>query len=77
MKKILLGALFLGFLFVVSGCAHGVVEDKRAPGDPGKKRFEIQIRPSGPMSPDEVWIPVSEKVWDRCGIGESYLACAG
>lgn len=77
MKKFLLGALIMGVFFTVSACATGPVADKRAPGSPGHKQFEIQIQPDAVVGPSEVWVKVSEHVWDRCSMGESYPKCAG
>lgn len=78
MKKFIAVAGIVGAIFAVTGCAAGpVVNDKRAPGNPGHKTFQIQIRETSPVGPDEVWVSVPERVWDRCRLGELYRRCAG
>lgn len=50
-----------------AACARGPVEDKRAPGMPGKKTYEVQVR--------STWIKVTEQGWDNCGLDDPYPAC--
>jgi hypothetical protein len=77
MKKIMMGAAMIGVLFAVSGCVAGPVLDKRAPGDPGSKVFQIQVEDETPVGPNEVWVTVTERVWDTCRIEQPYPECAG
>ncbi len=77
MKKVILGAILCGVFFAVSGCASGPVGDKRAPGEPGRKIFQLQVPVKGPVGPSEVWVTVPEHVWDRCHIEQPYPQCAG
>lgn len=77
MKKIILGAILCGAFFAVSGCASGLIDDKRAPGDPGRKIFQLQVPVEGPLGPNRAWVTVPEHVWDRCAIKQSYPQCAG
>jgi predicted small lipoprotein YifL len=77
MKNILKGAVTIGVLFALSGCAvAGPIQNKRAPGIPGEKTFQLQITDSGDPLPGDRWITVSEHVWDLCGMGEDYPKCA-
>jgi hypothetical protein len=77
MKKKIVGAVVVGALFAVSGCASGIVTDKRAPGVPGEKTFQVQIEEGRVVGPDEVWVTVPEEVWEVCGLEETYPSCAG
>lgn len=72
-----MGAAIVGVLFAVSGCAAGSVEDKRAPGIPGEKTFQVRVKGDRIVGPDEVWITVPEDVWDKCVVGQPYRRCAG
>lgn len=72
MKKILTSAAVVGALFVVTGCVSGEVNDKRAPGYPGEKTYQIQLDNDKPVGPDKLWVTVPEKVWEQCHIGERY-----
>jgi len=77
MKNIRVGALLIGVLLAVSACAvSGPVDDKRAPGEPEHKTFQIQVDDKGVVGPDEVWVTVPEKAWDRCHLKDMYPACA-
>lgn len=77
MKKIIQGAALAGALLVLTGCASGTVQDKRAPGMPGEKTFQLQVENDLPIGPDEVWVTVPEEVWDECDIDAEYQECAG
>lgn len=75
MKKILKGAVIVGVLFAVTSCVAGPVNDKRAPGELGHKTFQLEVDDHSPLAPDELWITVTERQWDDCGMGERYPAC--
>ena len=75
MKKYLRGAAFVSALFVVTGCASGVVSDKRALGYPGEKTFQIQVENDKPFGPDSWWITVTRKSWGACGLNEVWPEC--
>lgn len=79
MKKITLGAVLFGALFLISGCGSvsGQVADKRAIGDPGRKTFQIQVEDEQAIGQHTVWVTVPERVWDRCHLDARYPACAG
>lgn len=76
MKKLLQGAAVIGALFVLSGCASGTVQDKRAPGTPGEKTYQLQVENSRPLGPAEIWVTVPEDVWDDCDQDMTYPDCA-
>lgn len=67
----------MGVLFAVTGCVSGPVVDKRAPGYPGEKTFQIQVEDDRIVGDDKVWITVPEDIWERCGIDEQYEDCSG
>lgn len=75
MKKSIRVAALVGVLFVVSACASSPVQDKRAPGIPGHKTFEIQVDDSYVPGSARVWIKVSEKEWDKCHVGDQFPSC--
>lgn len=77
MRNLKRGAAVVGVLFVVTGCASGVVSNKRAPGYPGEKTMQIQVSVENPppFGPDEIWITVDERVWDNCGMYEIWPDC--
>lgn len=75
MKSLLACAVVVGVLFVALPRLSGPVLDKRAPGDPGEKTFQIQVKYELPVHPEEEWVTVSERAWDSCNIGESYPGC--
>lgn len=77
MKKIIQGAALAGALFVLTGCVAGTVEDKRAPGMPGEKMFQIEINRDQFIGPKRVWVTVPEEEWDTCDIDTEYPDCAG
>lgn len=55
-------------ILLAAGCATDTtVQNKRAPGMPGEKTFQIQVGSS--------WVGVSDQQWDACEMGESYPAC--
>lgn len=75
MKKIFKGVVTVGVLFLLFGCAAGPVDDKRAPGMPGHKTYQLQIDDPNVLAPDDFWVTVTEKQWDDCELGERYPAC--
>jgi nitrogen fixation-related uncharacterized protein len=77
MKKIVQGAIIVGAFFVLAGCASGQVDDKRAPGMPGKKTYQILVDNDQPYGPDKYWITVTEDVWTKCRLGDRYEDCQG
>lgn len=77
MKKIFKGVVTIGALLLLSGCAAGPVADKRAPGMPGHKTFQLRIDDPNVLAPDDLWVTVTEDQWDHCGLDERYPACAG
>lgn len=77
MKKILQGAALVGALFVLSGCASGPVIDKRAPGVPGDKKFQVLVDNDAPVGPDKLWVTVTEQQWDECRLDEQLSRCTG
>lgn len=72
MKIFRTSVVALGALFLLSGCGTGPLIDKRAPGTPGEKTFQIQIREVRITGPRHVWITVPERVWDGCDPGTKY-----
>lgn len=76
MKKIFQGAALAGALLVLTGCAAGTVQDKRAPGIPGEKTFQLQIENDRPVGPASIWVTVPERAWDRCDPEDKYPDCA-
>jgi hypothetical protein len=78
MKKNIAGAVLIGALFAVSGCGvSGQINDKRAPGIPGSKTFQVEVHDGHLVGPDEVWVTVPEHVWDKCHVRQMYPQCAG
>lgn len=77
MKKIIQGAALAVALLALTGCVSGTVEDKRAPGTPGEKTFQIQVDRDPVVGPKKVWVTVPERVWDTCNIDTVYPDCAG
>ena len=77
MKNIRRGAAIVGAIFVLSGCVAGPVSDKRAPGMPGEKTFQILVDDKHLISPGRVWVRVPERVWDRCDLDDPYPSCVG
>jgi hypothetical protein len=79
MKIFRTSVVALGALFLLSGCGTGPLIDKRAPGVPGEKKFQIQIEESHLTGPRRVWITVTERVWDKCDPGTHYdgSTCVG
>lgn len=60
--------LFVAILmFTLAACAAGPVENKRAPGMPWEKRYEILV--------DGEWIEITGSEWDNCGMYEQFPAC--
>lgn len=79
MTKIRIGAATIGVFFLLTGCGvSGQVTNKRAPGWPGEKTFQIQVDDQRP-GVGKVWVTVPEDVWERCSMvpADSYPACAG
>lgn len=78
MKKTVTGAVIVCAVITLTGCAAGQVTDKRAPGYPGEKTYQIEIENSRPIGPDRLWITVSREVWWSCRIQvDEYPDCAG
>jgi hypothetical protein len=75
MKKYVRGVVAIGVFFVVTGCASGVVSDKRAPGSPGEKTFQIQVENNKPFGPDRWWITVNRDGWRACWIDDVWPEC--
>jgi hypothetical protein len=77
MKKYLRGAALFGAFLAVTGCASGVVIDKRAPGYPGEKTLQIQVDVDNPppFGPDEIWVTVDGRVWDACKLYDVWPDC--
>ena len=75
MKKILLGAVFIGAFFVVMGSVQSTVLDKRAPGVAGDKTYQVLISTPFLGVHGGLWVPVTEGQWDRCEVGDGAL-CA-
>ena len=77
MRNLRRGAAVIGVFFVVTGCASGVVSDKRAPGYPGEKTLQIQVDVENPppFGPDKIWVTVEEQVWDDCDLDEEWPEC--
>lgn len=75
MKKMIAGAAISGALFFMSALLSGHVADKGAVGVAGDKRFQLLIDYRW-LGFGEIWLPVSEGVWDRCGLGDDVIACS-
>lgn len=73
MKKICRDAVLLGVFLLLTGCASGTVTDKRAPGQPGDKVFQLHVDGALPGR----WVTVTEKEWDRCSLDSAWPSCAG
>ena len=56
-------ALFLLLLLL----PNGAVQDKKAPGTPGEKTYELLV--------GNTWRVVPETVWDRCDMYERLPVC--
>jgi hypothetical protein len=54
-------------VLLMTTTTSGAVEDKRAPGDPGHKMFQILV--------DDAWRLVPEDVWNRCDMEDSFPLC--
>jgi hypothetical protein len=76
MKTIIKGVVTIGALSLLTGCASGKVYDKRAPGDLGHKTYQLQLVDRGVLEPGDLWVTVTEKQWDDCGMDERYPKCA-
>ncbi len=61
--------------FLLSACVSGSVENKRAPGEPSHKRYQLQIDTGNPLAPDELWVDVTHDEWTRCSMEEQYPGC--
>jgi hypothetical protein len=75
MKKMVQGATIAGAFFVLTGCVSGAVDDKRAPGMPGEKQYEILVENDQPYGPDRFWLKVTERTWDNCHLGDQIEDC--
>jgi hypothetical protein len=73
MKILIRATALVGAVLLLTGCASGEVTDKRAPGQPGEKVFQLRI--DGTL-PDH-WVTVSENVWEACSMYEQYPGCKG
>lgn len=73
MKIVVLGAAIVGVFLLYMGATTGTVADKRAPGQPGDKVFQLQV--DGPLLTR--WVTVSDRNWDRCSMYEPYPDCVG
>jgi hypothetical protein len=75
MKNICKGAV-IGALFVfLTGCASGMVENKRAAGPSGHKTYQLRIDDKNPLAPEELWITVTREQWEACQMEERYPDC--
>lgn len=66
--KIITVVMIAALLVLLTACARGPVVNKRAPGEPGNKTYEILIK--------DTWIQVPEQVWDNCSLDDPYPACS-
>jgi hypothetical protein len=73
MKKIMRVATLCGVFLLCAGCGSGKVTDKRAPGQPSDKVFQLHVE--GTLF--DRWVTVSEETWDACGLFTRYPSCAG
>lgn len=73
MKKILTGVAIGGAILLSLTVTDGTVIDKRAPGEPGDKVFQLRV--DGLLL--DRWVTVTEKQWDDCGLYASYRDCTG
>lgn len=71
MKILALGAAIVGVFLLYMGVTTGTVTDKRAPGVPGDKVFQLRVE--GPLL--DRWVTVSEYNWDECSMYTAYPAC--
>ncbi len=60
-------AVLLISLLALTACARGPIQNKRAPGLPGEKRYEILVNGR--------WIEITSAEWDACQMQETYPAC--
>lgn len=77
MKKILQGAALVGVLFSLIRCADGTIEDKSAQGVAGEKTYSLEISNPVFLGADRLVVPVTERQWESCDIGEYYRECVG
>lgn len=67
MKNYIKATFLAALLALTAACASGPIEDKRAPGEPGKKTYEVLV--------DGQWIKVTSEQWDNCGMYDPYPDC--
>lgn len=67
MKNYIRATALGSLLLLATACVKGPVEDKRAPGMPGEKTFELLV--------DSRWVEVSVQEWDKCKIDAPYPDC--
>jgi hypothetical protein len=75
MKKIFVGAAIFGVLFFISAFICGRVVDKGAVGVAGQKQFQLLVDYNW-LGLGRIWLPVPERVWDRCNLGDDAIACS-
>lgn len=77
MRKYIRALSISAVILSVSGCASGVVSDKRAPGNPGDKILQIQVRldKAPPFGRKEIWVTVSDDEWDSCRLYAEWPEC--
>lgn len=67
MKNFIRIATLASLPALLTACADAPVENKRAPGEPGEKTYQIQV--------GRRWIDVTERDWDHCEMFEPFPAC--
>jgi hypothetical protein len=73
MHNFIRGAALVGAVLLSAGCASGTVIDKRAPGQPGEKVFQLRVDGTLPSR----WVTVSERTWEMCPMFDEYPDCQG
>lgn len=77
MRKYIRALAISTIILAASGCASGVVHDKRAPGYGEEKTLQIQVRLDNPppFGRKEIWVTVSDEEWDSCQLFTEWPEC--
>lgn len=79
MRKYIRAIAITAAILSVSGCASGVVHDKRAPGYGDGKILQIQVRldKAPPFGRKDIWVTVTDDEWDSCQLYAEWPECTG
>lgn len=77
MRKHIRAVAIVAALLSITGCASGVVNDKRAPGYPGEKELQIQVELDNPppFGRKAIWVTVDDSGWDSCRLFDRWPDC--